>query len=259
MTVPVPDQLDAETVLAVIGVDKILAGDPKFGQTERQKALAMPKDIRAAVNRFLSSNTLDEAAPLPDFDYRSVAKLLENFDPDDPKPEQRVFELLPGDLGLEVNTLADKIAAKLEERFPRVIRKSSVKADVDPPSDSELAAFARGWFVANDPMIVIRDLNEGSVSFDEVEALAEFYPGLYQRILDTVDACTDGMRARRPGWDLTYDRDQILRTLTGKEAERQSLFSDFEGVFAQAQQQEAPKPSRGKTEQPPLQTPGQAP
>lgn len=258
MTVAVPSGLDAELVLAAIGLENVLAGTPKFGMTERARALAIPRQIKAALTDFLAIDRPGANAPFPDFNWDEFTALLES---DTHAREEALFAVLPGDLGIEVMNNAVRIQQLLVPMIQRTIHRSSVAVNVLPPSESEEAAIARTWSVAATPMIVMADLKDWSLSEDMTGALREFYPAIYAMVEGATDEAIDARRAEDEEWDLSFDQDQVLRTLTGVEEDRPMLTADYEQLYADSAQQQAQaagaKGGGGGKEESPLATPGQ--
>jgi hypothetical protein len=258
MTVAVPPGLDAELVLAAIGLTNVLAGTPKFGMTERARALAIPRQIKAALDDFMASDKPGAGAPFPDFDWEAFTALVES---DAHAREEALFAVVPGDLGIEVMNNAVRIQQLLVPMIQRTIHRSSVAVEVLPPSESEEAAIARTWSVAADPMIVFADLKDWSLSEDMTGAMREFYPAIYAMTEAAVDEAIDARRADDEDWDLSFEQDQVLRTLTGVEEDRPMLTADYEQLYADSAQQQAqaaaPRRSSTSGEDAPLATPGQ--
>lgn len=260
MTVAVPAGLSPEAVLVAIGLESVLGGSPKFGEVERAKAIGLPKEINRAVRDFLASANPGPSAALPPFDWEEFTALLEA---DVPEREERLFEVLPGDLGIEVMNLAVRIQQQMLPMVQRTVRRTSVAVETLPPSESEEAAIARTWSVAADPMIVFANLEDWSLSEDMAAALREFYPEINGVAQAAVDTAVDARRARSATWDLSYDQDAVLRTLTGIPEDRPMLTADYEQLYADsaAQQAAAAAPARRSSANEPgaLETPGQRP
>lgn len=78
----------------------------------------------------------------------------------------------------------------LESKLPKSYRSApgSVGRGTQPVSDYDLAKFARYWSAVHDPVSVLTDVQLGTVSTEQIEALKSVYPELYvsmsQKLLD---------------------------------------------------------------------------
>lgn len=105
-------------------------------------------------------------------------------------------EVALGDLPLRAPKLAGKIATAatkgavfLASKVPTPTTNSrsfTPNADAPIPSGVEIAKFARYWSAVSNPLSVLRDLEDGTVTREQVEAVQAVYPRLYQRIQETV-------------------------------------------------------------------------
>jgi hypothetical protein len=258
--------LHAETVLAAIGLKSILAAKPrKWSATVEEEAAAIPKKIRAHLSKFLTGRP--EAADMPAFEFDEVAKLLKPPDEDAPSGPTQAAALVQAipdhELAQDVAATATLIVNALREKLPLRTRMTWPFGDVpDPPLPLDEASFRRAWLVATDPTSVARDLAEGSLTTDMAQALAAFYPQIYQYTTATLTELAIAMRGKRPNFELDADRDRLARVLLQMEDEL-PLAADVQAMYAQgggqpaAPAREKAKVSRLKLDPADLQTPGQ--
>jgi len=125
-----------------------------------------------------------------------------------------------------------------------------------------VADFRRVWNVAREPMIVLDDLEDGSLAEDQVAALALLYPALYADIQQAAEEIMSAQVARRgEEWEPAPQKRVLLGVLLQKDLIDPELASMVQKVYAQAEQAEqqanAPAPKRSGGQQQPVQTPGQ--
>jgi hypothetical protein len=231
--------LASESVLAAVGLDQVLDGRPTYNQEQQADAAKFAQRVRALLLKFMGGAT-SPVSDLPDFDYERVSKLLNADDDANTERTAKLHQLLPPEMSDEVLATASRIVGMLEENFPRRVWKTSARVHTDPPEPFQLGRFQRRWAVACDPMIVLRDLIEGQLDLDEVQALADFYPDLYQAVLDQVDDAIATMKARRGDkWDLDAKQDRAIKTLVQAPTFDPALAADYVQL---AQTKTAPQP-----------------
>jgi hypothetical protein len=251
--------LAAETLLAAVGLLPILKGKPKLP--------AMPpkspaRQLRTLIDRFLARPGVEPLSDIPDFDYDEVVKLLDGAGTE--AQVGALFDAIPShELGDAVKNRATGMITALQQGLPRAGRQEVWGTTAIRPREMAIARYARTWSVANDPMIVLRDLTEGSLTSDMVEAFTTFWPAFYAASkVQVLDAIAE-LRTKRPTWELEPRRDRLLRMFMGVPALNLELAADLQKLYAaQAQKPPAPKKSAPGTEDKaggasPLLTPGQ--
>lgn len=259
---PASDPLVAEAALAAIGIVPILKGEPSWNEEKRTRARMLPKDINAALNKYVSGAT-EKSGPLPDFDLDEVDGLLGAG-----LGEKQVTALAKamGDDPLQASILASaqRLVQLANTKVPRPTRQTAVGMVPSKPGAKDVADFARWWSVAADPQIIFSDMLEGSLSPDMIAAFKASWPSLDALTQEMIPRVVAGMRAKRPakdgkpGWELDSRRDQMLAVMMGRGA------SPAQQAVAQALQQLA-APMPASTSQPlrpqdmktDLETPGQ--
>jgi len=236
-----PEQLRAELLLTSVGLSPILEAKPKYTAGAVNKADRFLPRTRADLLRFMSGDK-DKVEQVPAFKYDDVRKLLDESD-----PVQQVDALkaaFPDDVEGDVTALTTKVVEQLRAMLPRRIEKSSVRVHVTSPGPISLNRFRRGWDVANDPEIVLRNLLQGTLTSDEVQSLEALYPNLAESINGPgglVDDCIATMKQRRgEKWDLNEADDRMLKILLGQPRLNVALAKDLEQASATAQQQATP-------------------
>jgi len=210
----------AEAIVAVIGIDKILDAKPTLNLEQMEKAENLPRTTRAALLRFMSSPERTESADLPPFDYDHVSKALQQDEAGTEAVANALHGVLAGRLhdddAQEVVNVATKIILALQGSIPRRVYKSVVNETVMPPEPYSLGRWRRQWSVACDPMIVIRDLLEGNIDPGMVSTLQQTYPALYKMVLEQLDDAIATMKTRRGDkWDLPEEKNRDIKILLG--------------------------------------------
>jgi hypothetical protein len=260
MNQPAPSPLAVDCALATVGLDSILRGEPRYTKEMAEKAAGLRGAVTRALNAYLASTEFEDAAPNPPFDYDEVNKLLT----DSGKPQQvkALHDAIPDQaLAAGVLDAASRAIQYLNSRIPRRVVTSLVGSDVVPPSRQDQAEFARAWWVACDPMIVLRDMQEQSLTEDMVTTLATLFPALYLDIKQQVHARLVAMKAKRKRWVPSSKKSAQLARLMQVSPDDLADVAAIQATFAPATPAAPAAPSGGlprlniKTDD--LQTPGQ--
>lgn len=218
-----------EALLAAIGIEQFLLGEGRARVTQEHRAqaarlqrfvgpdgkvISSAPAIRSEVRRFLTGDTFDKERPLPDFRMRDALRVL--AEPDDPAVlETKLPDPDPddpdeaADLAVAVRVAVDYLRSLL----PRHERKTRMGSVAMEPSAAVMGVFRRAWGVANRPMIVLEDLNEGTLARDQARAIEAMFPSIYATIwAELADAGVD-IKAKRPSFELTHKRSKQLSVL----------------------------------------------
>jgi hypothetical protein len=79
-----------------------------------------------------------------------------------------------------------------------------------PPSRAEVSRFNAIARVADDPMVVLRDMQDGTLTHESVAALRAVYPRLYQQVVTEVQR-----QIAQRGEDVPYNQRLMLGILLG--------------------------------------------
>jgi hypothetical protein len=226
--------VDPETLLAVTGLADLLAGKPRrLTVASAEQAAGIPKAIRRAVRKFIRGEDRgSEAIDRPAFDYDH---LLEQLSAEVRQPViERVIDGLPADAETQTGYLVAVQRAIGYLRGGMPVRSTVTATGVENrrPPDIEVARFRRAWEVAEDPLVVLADLEAGRLVPDQVRALSAMYPEIYGAIrLEVLDAIADA-RADKSKWKLPLTRDRRLQVLLGASTMTPALAADIQRVFA---------------------------
>ncbi len=237
-----PEQLRAELLLASVGIEPILQAKPNLNATAIADADKFVPRARAMLLKFLGGSKDDVETPKA-FDYKAVAKLLDESDQD-----QQVAALnaaFPDDVQDNVMAMATKAAEQLRGKLPRSTYRTTVNVSSNQPPPVALAKFRRAWDVMNDPATLFRNMLQRTVTQDEVEAFEAAYPALYATLLapgGILDEAIATMKDRRGDkWDIDDESDKIVRTVTGQERFKADLARDMAAAISNAKQQATPE------------------
>ena len=254
--------IDLESLFVAVGLDRILDAKPKLHKYELQRAANLGPEIRRRLGRFLVTPEFGPAADVPAFDYQEALKVI----PAGLTKEQTqaLNEAIPDpDMAMDLGTQARAILTWADGILPREhLEPVTNEARLGTPSPTSVADFRRAWNVARDPMIVLDDLEDGSLAEDQVAALALLYPALYADIKQAAEDVNTAQVARRgQDWEPAPQKRVLLGVLLQKDLIDPELTAAVQRVYAQQAQQEqqagapAKKPSGGSNQPP--QTPGQ--
>lgn len=172
----------AQQWLAALGITVFLAGGKVRldGGVER-RVQTMETDVKALFKRFSSRRQFAPVPDEPDFARDlSFEKLADDlYETADPAELQRRLEGFPGDLVGELGVAAARAMLWLRNRLPPVRYQTLGGLKYRDPSPRNKEAYLRVFDVADDPFGVLRSLESGTMSGDQIEALQACYPDLY--------------------------------------------------------------------------------
>lgn len=106
-------------------------------------------------------------------------------------------------MGNMINYLADKM--------PKQPQENPFRQDEWTPSDTQVSAFKRVLHAAENPLSLIDDIKDGTLTKDKVECVKSLYPKIYAKLVDTVhNTIIDGK-----GRNLPYNTRVKLGMLLG--------------------------------------------
>lgn len=236
------DPMDVESALATIGVDNVLRAEPKWSRKQVREARDLPKAMREAFDRYFSGDGFESSEALPPFDYDEVLDLVSAGQT--PEQVEALNAAVPDrELAMELGIDANRVLAWANQSIPRNKRTSLAGAEVlDQPDPESLAQFRTRWQVANDPMVVVRDVLEGCLDADQVATVALLYPALYAEMRQAcVDARTAAIMEHGRDWEPPPDKAGYVGTLLQQTPTDLALASSVQQTYAQ-QAQQKPKP-----------------
>ncbi len=247
-----------ELATVAIGLPHIFKGVPHWGVGKAEEAAAIPREIKRRIRAFIASPSPEPVADLPPFDYDEVRELLDTLEARAQEVTETLFDVLGSELAAPVTEVATKASFYLRSKLPRNIR-SEITGNVPvSPANSAVARFARTWAVACDPLIVLRDLEEHSLTPAQVQDLAELYPAISEATKAAALEVLIARKAESPTWDLDRPRDAQLRMLLGAPPRDLGLTDDIQAIYATAPPPPTAAQARGGADlKTSLETPGQ--
>jgi hypothetical protein len=252
------EPLEVESVLAAIGVDKILRAEPTFLRRQFIEARELPAKMREAFDGFFESAKFEPSEALPPFDYADVLALVSS--PQDSDQTSALADVMPDpEMAMELGIEANRVRTWANQTIPRNPRQTLTGQKMDTPGPEDLAVFRTRWQAACDPMVVVRDMLEGCLDADQVSTVALLYPELYAAMRQ---ACTDALTAATmkhgTDWDPTPDKAAQVRTLLQMTQFDQSLASTVQQAYqVQAAKKPAARPQKKQDVDTSGLTPGQ--
>ena len=240
--------LELETLFAEMGLPSILAGKPRLSKATLTAAATRERDIRRRLLRFLARDAWEPAAEMVAIDY---AELLTQLSAGKLSPAQvnAVFAVVPDkEDAQEICNMADAVIGWANGLLPRGDADPVTGEVIDEPPKVALLDFRRLWGVAIDPMAVLDDLADGSLTDDEIGVLGQFYPETQKTILSLKQEAVATMVARRgKSWTPTSDKAALLGTLAGTPTINPALAATMQQIYAaqeMAEMQAAPPPPK---------------
>jgi hypothetical protein len=223
--------LDLESLLAAIGVDKVLAANPSLHKYQVLEAAKAPQTMRSRILKFLATDDFEPSADPPDFDYDELkAQLSQGITTE----QQAELAQAVGDPGMaqELGTEASRIANWANTVLPRETR-DSIRGPIDEtPPPAALGDFARIWLVAVHPMAALDELAEGELSDDQVAALAICWPAIYADMRQAVSDSIATMNGRRKTWEPSSAKAAQLDTLMQRDSFDATLAGAMQAIYA---------------------------
>lgn len=240
--------LELETLFAEMGLPSILAGKPRLSKATLTAAATRERDIRRRLLRFLARDAWEPAAEMVAIDY---PELLTQLSAGKLSPAQvsAVNAVVPDpEDAREICNMADAVIGWANGILPRGDADPVTGEVVDEPPKGALLDFRRLWGVAIDPMAVLADLADGSLTDDEIGVLGQFYPETQRTILALKQEAVATMVARRgKSWTPTSDKAALLGTLSGTPTINPALAATMQQIYAaqeMAEMQAAPPPPK---------------
>jgi hypothetical protein len=194
--------LDIESVLAAIGPEKVLRGEPTFTNAQFKKARGLKDEMREAFDRFYASPKFEPSEKLPPFDYDAILDLVKAKQIGAEQTDALAAVMPDAEMGMDLGIEANRLMAWADQTIPRNPSTTLAGTTMDPPDAESLAQFRTRWQVATDPMVVVRDMLEGCLDPDQVSTLALLYPTLYQEMRQAEsDARTAAAMEHGKGWE----------------------------------------------------------
>lgn len=245
-----------EALLAAIGLEPFLGDDPvRITQAHRADAAKMQRfadpqglviapapAVRSELREFLTAEEWAREKTLPEFKYRRALEVLT-------EPPETLTARIPGLIQTqddeEKAALVLAVTAALDylrTLLPRHSRQTPTGPVQLDPNAAILGIFRRSWGVANRPMVVLEDLNEGVLARDQVRALQTMFPTLYTAIKDEIIEVMADHKAKHPKFELPHKRSKQLSVLLlDAGVIDKSLAQVMQKNFAEAEAQEAGK------------------
>lgn len=249
-----PPPISGETLLAVTGIRGILERTPKrVTLADKDAAEMLPREIRRAVRRFLDDDGGPRKVPRAQpFDYQwALEHIQAALEPQHIEAIAESFRPEDHELASDYMAVAQRVITYLQGILPLRTAETMAKSISLDPSDTEIARFRRAFDVANDPMIVLRDMDVGTLVADQIHHLDACYPEIYGLMkARTAMGMADAM-ARKKSWRLSYRRDRLVQVLFGTTTWSKDLASDLQANFKLAdkadQQQSGPAPAKSSS------------
>lgn len=248
-----------ELVVATLGIEKFLDASARTWRYVLDDAARLPKKVTDLLRQYLTSPDHAEPEDLPPFDFKAVKKLLLGSGS---IGQADAIHAGIGDPTLAKGAVdvASRIIEYLKPLMPKSARATAAGPVPVQPSAQDLAAFRRVYQVADDPLLVLRDLNEGCLSRGQVRSFQQLYPVLYSLIEPAVDEVLANIKSGRgEHWQLPRAKEQGLKLLLGQDMSSPLQLAQYQKSFEQKQdqgQQGGPTPGANPDDDK-LLTPGQ--
>jgi len=210
---------------------------PKWTQKTRHDVGQVPTKIKQAVRRFLTEKEFTKPAKLPAFDYWTVLDALTNIPEHDHATE--TVEALGHDLGPEFVQGSHRIHEYLSQRLPVATVKRVGGAKNVLPNTVDILRFRHTYRLALEPLAILDDLESGSITTAQIQAIKDLWPDLYQDIEGAIFEGIAQQSAKKKDFGLPYRKDLVLQTFLQASTMTPALAKDLQATFKKA----PPKPS----------------
>lgn len=220
-----------------MGIGKFLDGTARTYRYVLGDAARLPSKVTALLRQYLTSGDHAASDKLPPFDFADVGKLLLGTGSQAQSDAIHAGITDPALAGGVVN-VASRIIAYLQPLYPHRVRVTMTGPVDGRPSDQDVARFRRVYQVADDPLLVLRDLNEGALSRGQVRSLQQLYPELYALIGDVAaNTLVNVKSGRGKGWTLPRRKEQGLRMLLGADSPGSLRLAEYQRTFQEPQKE----------------------
>lgn len=225
--------LDTESLFAAIGLAPILAARPTLHKYQWRKAAGLPEEIRRRILRFISADAFAPANDVAEFDYGETLAQVSKGQLDAAQSRALMAAVPDKELAQDLGIQATRILTWADGIMPRDMRPSVLGAKPTDPDPHATADFRRVWQVALDPMFVLDELEDGSLSDDQVAALALLYPEIYKEIRQAIADQIAVMEARKgKDWEPAPQKAALLAMLRQEQQIDPELAATVQGVYA---------------------------
>lgn len=208
----------------------------------------MPKAIKDLVLSYLKRPDFERTSALSPVNFERTGSLLVRGGT--PENANALLKAIKDPrLAQAVQTLASKAIEYLNVKRPRRERQGLDGTEQLPPPGQAVARWGRVWAVANDPMLVLRDLCENCLSAEMAGCLRDLYPALYQTATEAIQDGFVTLKTARKGWRLSIAKERQLRVLLGLPLHNIQLAQQIQAAYAadaQAEQQKGGQAPRQK-------------
>ena len=207
------------------------------------EAQSVPRAINNQLRRFLTRpDFINEDDKANDLDYDATVALLTGDHADDARVAEAISGIDADEVKIPFIAVLDRAIQYLRNSIPRRARVTFSGPRDIPPSDQERSRFARTYAAVDAPMTVLADLNEGTISREQVAALGTVYPEMYALIKRTLFIAMADMAGKRPGFELSLSKERVLGILLDAETMSAKLAKELQDAFATAKEQAAASP-----------------
>lgn len=237
--------LDREALFTAVGLGPILAAKPTLHKYQARRAAKLPDELRRRVLAFVASDAFKPGVDVPDFDYGETLRLVSDRELDAKQAQALKVAISDPDLAMDMGVDVARILAWANPLLPRDTRPAVIGTRQADPDAHTTADFRRVWQVALDPMVVLDDLEDGSLSEDQVGALMVVYPEIYKELRQAVTDQMAVMEARKGAkWEPHPQKAALLSMIMQTATTDPDLAATVQGVYAQEEQAQAAPPRR---------------
>ena len=173
---------NGELLLAVTGVDDILAKKVKYKDSDLKKAVNLPKEVAQKCKQFLETKGFEKInLNLKKVNFLEVQEAI--LEEKDSNTMAEIIKTIPDDLQTQYVYAVSQALDTLESIVPRL--PMSISKNIRP-SDLIVGKFNRAYRTINEPLTIMDDLLQGCLSYGQVETLIIVYPNLYKLFVNTM-------------------------------------------------------------------------
>ena len=196
--------LSGEALVAVVGISSLFSKDPiKFNKFTKAKIVKLPQEVVDSITHFLTQKEFDKIKlKMPNEDFLDLSdKITKSLDMEIITAK---VESVPLDLQMEMTTGLMKVLQYLREQIPAL--PTSISSQKTRPSEFLLARFNNLWRTAEDPLVILEDLNQGILSRGQVDQLAMMYPDLWALYKEAVVTIGIELSGKDPEFTIPYNK-----------------------------------------------------
>lgn len=239
----------AEALIVVTGLVPFLKHSSRDLGSSIVRAEKLDETLEAKIYRFINREEREPPGDLPPFDFDETVALIDGPEAGEPQADDAIDKTIAAfgsqhQLALATGQQVTRIHGYVRAQIPRRFHNGIAGPEKLPPARSELFRFRRCWRIAEEPLSLFDELQEYALSRDQVTCFAAMFPTTFKTLWPTVQRCLVRKQTASEKWQLSRQKETLLRVLGQQETQSLELAKALGPVYAEAQQAAAAQDAR---------------